>query len=109
MKQVYDYLEDSAKDGEVVTYGEIMDEEGIHRARIAYVLAAISTIEDDGSHLPLSAIVVNSGTKTPGTGFFGLSEELKNTPDDLEDWAEEEKHQWWESTVEEVHKFWSTQ
>lgn len=107
VNNVCDVLEREAGKEEKVAYGEIMDEVGVHRARIAYVLGAISRIENKGGRPLLSAIAVNSSDGTPSGGFYGLAEGLPNLDEDVSAMSKTEREEWWESEVKAVYKYWA--
>jgi len=81
-QQIYDRLKDVARNGELVTYGEIaplanlnMENPG-NRNTMAQILGDISTHEHEQERPMLSAVVVLVETGYPGDGFFALAREL---------------------------------
>jgi hypothetical protein len=64
-----------------------------------YLIGAISGDENARGAPALGALVVNSETHMPGSGFYSLQAEFGRTgADDVETWVDELKR---------VHRFWS--
>ena len=82
---VYERLVKAARAGEFVYYGELakmlgIDMENPHfGAQVGKVLDRINEDEAAAGRPMISAIVVSKDTMLPGTGFFKLGQELRQT------------------------------
>ncbi len=107
---IYQRLKEVAKNGDLITYGEIAPlanlnmESADDRNKIAHILGDISTYENKQGRPMLSAIVVLADYGYPGDGFFKLARELglhhgRKEFEDLNFFAQE---------VKRVHNYWKT-
>jgi hypothetical protein len=80
--QIYQTLTESARQGALVTYGELAPLAHLNlaspadRNTLSEMLGEISTYEHDHGRPMLSAIVVHAEDMQPGPGFFTLAREL---------------------------------
>jgi hypothetical protein len=80
--QIYQKLTESAHQGALVTYGELVPLAHLNlaspadRNTLSEMLGEISTCEHDHGRPMLSAIVVHAEDGQPGRGFFNLAREL---------------------------------
>lgn len=81
-QQIYERLKEVAKNGDLITYGEIAPLANLNmenpddRNKIAHILGEISTFENTQGRPMLSALVVLAEYQYPGDGFFKLAREL---------------------------------
>lgn len=108
-QQIYERLKEVAKNGDLITYGEIAPLANLNmenpddRNKIAHILGDISKYENEQGRPLLSSIVVLAGIGYPGEGFFNLARELglhhgRKDLEDLDFFAREAK---------KVHAYWT--
>jgi hypothetical protein len=79
VEKAYPLLVDAAKKERFITYGEVGGKIGLYfdseyfKLKIGFVVGACSDYEAIKGRPLISAIVINSITKYPGQGFWGLS------------------------------------
>jgi hypothetical protein len=109
-QEIYERLKETAKNGELITYGEIapladlnMESQG-DRTKMGELLGEISTYEHEHGRPMLSALVVLSGIGYPGEGFYNLARYLglyhgQGEFADMEFFVQEVKkvHQYWQN------------
>ena len=94
-EDIYDELVRVARGRDITYYSDVapiasldMSTE-VGRMRIAQILGEISTSENEVGRPLLSAVVVLKEANMPGSGFFGLAEDLGryDGTDDLKYWS----------------------
>lgn len=106
---VYDRLVQAARSREFVHYGELAKMLGIDTddpyfgARVGKVLGRISEDEIAAGRPIISAIVVSKDTMLPGSGFFNLGQELRQTLPSEDEIAFAVRQ------IKRVHDYWSAQ
>ena len=104
---VYERLVKAARAGEFVHYGELakmldIDLENPHfGAQVGKVLDRINADEVAAGRPVISAIVVSKDTMLPGTGFFKLGQESRQTL------PEEDEIGFAIRQIKRVHEYWS--
>lgn len=101
VKQAYDVLIERASQGELITYGELMDQIGTGRGYIGAVIGGVSRLEIKQERPPLSALVVRKGTEYPGDGF------CENLLADIDKWQPgEDRETAWRRERDCVFEYW---
>ena len=108
-KGIYEQLKEVARNGELITYGEIaplaklnMESPG-DRNRIGEILGEISTFEHENHRPMLFVLVVHADDGMPGDGFFNLARELGL----LHGSDDEKELAFFAGEVAKVHAYWS--
>lgn len=124
VKTTYLQLAERAKKGKTIFYSELEVFDGLKStfgdgsARvIGFVVGACSETELQNGRPPISAIVVEKDTGTPGYGFYGLTGVPQHINYDA--WEGKGVHgeaipidiqakrlEFWEQKIKEVHAFW---
>lgn len=105
---VYERLVRAARGGELVFYGELAKMLGIDMdnphfgAQVGKVLDRINEDETAAGRPMISAIVVSRDTMLPGTGFFKLGQELRQTN------PGEDEIGFAVRQIKRVHHYWSS-
>ena len=104
-----DILIDVAKgkrERKIIFYKELMDEMGgPGRGYIAEVLEEICCREHEKGHPLLSALVIHSGNRLPGYGFWCM----RFLPERARNYSDEEKRIFWVQECEKIWRFWQAQ
>jgi len=124
VKNTYQQLMERAKKGKTIFYSEMeaYDElkstfgDGVAKV-IGFVVGACSEAELKNSRPPISAIVIEKDTGSPGHGFYGLTGVPPNINYDA--WEgkgvrgeaipidiQAKRVEFWEQKIKEVHAFW---
>lgn len=107
-QQIYERLKEVAKNGDLITYGEIAPLANLNmenpddRNKLADILGEISTYENEQGRPMLSSIVVLAGDNFPGQGFFKLARQLSL----LHGKKDDEEFAFFAKEVKKVHAYW---
>jgi hypothetical protein len=107
-QQIYERLKEVAKNGDLITYGEIAPlanlnmENPDHRNKLAQILGDISTYENEQGRPLLSSIVVLAGEPRPGEGFFKLARHLNL----LHGRKDDEEFEFFAQETKKVYAYW---
>lgn len=107
-QEIYERLKEVARNGELITYGEIAPLAGLNmesqgdRTKMGELLGEISTYEHEHGRPMLSAVVVQSGIGYPGEGFYNLARDLgiHHSHDEMSDM------EFFVKEVKKVHQYW---
>ncbi len=109
--RVYALLIRSAEERTTVTYGDVaailgLPPSGQHMAReTGRMLGAITHRECDCGRPMLTAVVVSSGDKRPGPGFYGLARQMGGLDTTA---TRDGERQFWKEELERVYEEWSS-
>ena len=102
IEMIYQKLIETARNREITYYWDIATLVGLDmsievgRIRIARILGTITTSESEASRPMLSSVVIVKNQNRPGSGFFGLTENLGlyDGNDDMRFWLQEVQGTW---------------